>query len=177
MKVTRYLLFTVLILLSSTTRAESFEPHPYFGIGYTYADADVYGTSIDNGLLGAIFGYKFHPNFGVDLRAYGNVSDDEVYGTTVKIERSFSILAKGIIPANEYIYFYGLLGFADSKVKASDIYGSVSDSDEDLQYGVGMAISKGKSAPLEIQIEWMSLYDEDDVDITGFNINAVYNFF
>jgi len=172
---------TILLALSGNSWAsedtDTFSPHPYFGLAYTYVDADYAGYNASNSLLGAILGYRFHENFAVDFRAYGNISDDDVYGVSVEIERSFSVLAKGIMPINDYVYIYGLLGMADSKAKLSYNGVSGSDSDDDIQYGVGMAISKGEgSAPLETQVEWIKLYDEDGLEATGINLNIVYNF-
>jgi len=134
---------------------------------------DYRDLSADNGLLGAIFGYRFHPNFALDFRGYGNVSDDNDYGEYVEIKHSYSVLAKGIIPANDYVYFYGMFGLAKSRVSLA--YDS--NSEHDVQYGVGMAISKGGEEPFETQIEWMKLYDKDGLDATGINLNIVFNVF
>ncbi len=187
MKIKNSLLLITSIFLSSTAFAEydyghgEFEPHPYFGLGYTFADIELdlsgYGLgtpSADNGLLGAIFGYRFHKNFALDFRGYGNTSDDDIYGVNVEIDRMYSVLAKGILPVNDNVYFYGMVGAGDTKATASAGGISLSDSDEDFQYGVGMSVTNG--TPLETQIEWMKLYDDDGLEITGININIVYNF-
>ncbi|ELA7187673.1 TPA: porin family protein [Vibrio alginolyticus] len=150
-----------------------FEPFGYLGVGYQYADADINlgslgSYSLNNSLLGAMFGYRFHQNFGVEVRGYGSISDDELYGTSVEVERNFALLAKGLVPLGENVDLYGLLGYG--KITAS--VDGISDSDEDLQYGVGFAFNKG--TPLELQIEWMKLYDDKGLDLSGFNLNIVY---
>ncbi|EJE4162538.1 outer membrane beta-barrel protein [Vibrio parahaemolyticus] len=150
-----------------------FEPFGYLGIGYQYADADINlgslgSYSLNNSLLGAMFGYRFHQNFGVEVRGYGSVSDDELYGISLEVERNFALLAKGLVPLGENVDLYGLLGYGKITASAD----GASESDEDLQYGIGFAFNKG--TPLELQIEWMKLYDDNGLDLSGINLNIVY---
>ncbi|EGR0213697.1 outer membrane beta-barrel protein [Vibrio parahaemolyticus] len=150
-----------------------FEPFGYLGIGYQYADADINlgslgSYSLNNSLFGAMFGYRFHQNFGVEVRGYGSVSDDELYGISLEVERNFALLAKGLVPLGENVDLYGLLGYGKITASAD----GASESDEDLQYGIGFAFNKG--TPLELQIEWMKLYDDNGLDLSGINLNIVY---
>ncbi len=170
------LLITSFILANPAYAEKPYEPHSYFGFGYTFVDMEDLGYSASNGLLGAIFGYRFHKNIAIDFRGYANVSDDELYGVSIEVERSFSALAKGILPVNDYVYLYGMFGVATSKITARYNSNSASATDEDLQYGLGMSINKSNGEPLETQVEWLKLYDEDGFDATGINLNIVYNF-
>lgn len=115
-----------------------------------------------------MFGYRFHQNFGVEVRGYGSVSDDELYGISLEVERNFALLAKGLVPLGENVDLYGLLGYGKITASAD----GASESDEDLQYGIGFAFNKG--TPLELQIEWMKLYDDNGLDLSGINLNIVY---
>lgn len=172
------LLISLALSGGSALASDTFEPHPYFGVGYTYVDMEFMGYSADNSMIGAILGYQFHRNFALDFRGYANVSDDDIYGVSIEVERSFSALAKGIIPLNDYVYLYGMFGIAKSKISARYNSISASESDDDVQYGLGMAINKGEGdgERLETQIEWIKLYDKDGFDATGISLNIVYNF-
>ncbi|RAS53241.1 outer membrane protein with beta-barrel domain [Vibrio diazotrophicus] len=175
MKFLQCILVITALFFGSAQAEDRYSPHPYVGMTYSYVDAELYGYSVDNGLLGALVGFRFHQNFAVDFRAYANASDGDIFGAKVEVERSFSALAKGIIPVHEYFELYGLFGIATSKITAS--YGSLSgsESDEDIQYGIGIAINKGEA--LETQIEWMKLYDDNNLDASGINLNIVYHMF
>lgn len=180
----KYLTLLLTVFFSSAVTAsvdqhERFEEYPYIGIGYSALSGDIdltalnLGTlSFDNGMLGVIAGYRFHPNFAAEVRGYGNVSDDEILGANFEIESSFSVLGKALIPIGKYVELFGTLGFAKSSAEASANGVSVSVSDEDVQYGVGIAFNKGEQ--LELQVEWMRLFDDDGLEVDGFNINLVY---
>ena len=180
----KYLVFVLTTLFTVNVSAsnedyERFEEYPYIGIGYSALSGDIDlsalssgSYSFSNGMLGVIGGYRFHPNFAAEVRGYGNVSDDELLGVTVEIEHSFSVLAKALIPIGKYIDLYGSLGFATSSAGVSNNSTTVSVSDEDIQYGAGVAFNKGEQ--LELQLEWMRLFDGDGLEVNGFNINLVY---
>lgn len=158
---------------------EQFEEYPYIGVGYSAlsGDYDLNAIGLDtysfnNGLVGIIGGYRFHPNLAGEVRGYGNASEDEILGVVVEVENSFSVLGKALVPIGRYIDIYGILGFGTSKAEASYNGLSVSKSDEDIQYGVGFAVNKGEA--LELHVEWMRLYDSGGLEVDGFNINLVY---
>lgn len=172
------------VLFSGTAYAsdhdhDRFEEYPYIGIGYSALSGDIDLSTLNlgvysfsNGMLGVIGGYRFHPNFAVEARGYGNVSDDELLGVNIEIENSFSVLAKALIPIGKYVDLYGSLGFATNTAEASANGVSISTSDEDIQYGAGVAFNKGEQ--LELQIEWLKLFDDDGLEVDGFNINLIY---
>ncbi|WP_117233162.1 porin family protein [Vibrio maerlii] len=165
------------LLFTANSQANYSEQYSYFGLGFTAANADVdiapLGSfSFDSSLLGLVLGHRFHPNFAAEVRGYGSISDDELLGVTTEIDNSFSVIAKGIIPLGQYFDFYGSLGYGRSKLSLSANGVSISDTDDDFQYGIGLAVNKG--AELELQIEWMKLYDDNDLEIDGFNLNLIY---
>lgn len=135
-------------------------------------------ASIDNSLLGLIFGYQLHENFSIEARGYGNASDDELAGNTISVDNHFSVIARGIFPVHRNFRPYAMLGYGKSKL---DVNG-LSESD-DVIYGLGVAVSNGNRVQLEI--EWMKIYDESfgisentrvNLDSDTFNINLVYHF-
>lgn len=172
MKIITMTLASLLFLLCSSSYASnSFEEHGYIGLGYSYADADILGVaSVDNSLLGLVGGYRFHENFAVEARGYGNIADDTLSGFQIKIDHSFSVFGKAVIPVWQYLDIYGLLGYGQLKASISNL--GLSDTDSDVQYGIGAAINKGQL--LELQLEWVKWYDEDGLDVNGFNLNLVW---
>ncbi len=175
MKVLQCMILITLLFFSSARAGDRYSSHPYFGIGYTHIDAELYGYSVTNGFLGAILGYRLNKYLAIDLRAYGNIVDDTINDVDISAEYSFSALAKGVIPANDFIDFYLMVGMASSKLKIEGDFLSMTETDENLQYGAGVSINKGEA--VETQIEWIQLYDEDFLDAYGINLNIVYNFF
>lgn len=173
------LLFTPSVF-SADYKDEPFQEHPYLGIGYAYVDTDidvsgVGSGSFDNGMLGLIVGYQWHRNFGVEFRGYGNLDDYEVLGYSVEVKSVLSVLGRVTLPVSENFNIYGLLG--GGRVKgAIDGY---SESETEFQFGLGMAVNKGQ--PLELQVEWVRLFDDgfgiEGVNFEGhsFNLNLVYH--
>lgn len=143
---------------------------PYLGVGYSSVSSDynlgaLTQGSAHNSMVGLIVGYQFSPTLAIEARGYGSASDDEV-----EIDRQISILAKGMVPIGEYIKAYALLGYAD--LKFSTPFPAYKGSDSDIQYGAGLTIHKG--GPLELQVEWMNVYDAQGIEATSFNINLVH---
>ena len=151
----------------------AFDEHGYFGLGYSYTDANIDGIgSIDNSLVGLIAGYRFHPVFALEARGYGNVSDDELLGVNFEIDSNFSVFGKGIVPLGKYVDLYGLLGMGRVKGTASALGNSASESESEVQYGAGFSFNKGES--VELMLEWTKWYNDDGIDANGFNLNLVY---
>lgn len=165
----------ILLMVSSSVYAKgSFEDYGYIGLGYSYVDADIGGiTSVDNSLLGLVGGYRFHENFAVEARGYGNISNDSILGVDLQIDHSFSLFGKAVLPVWKYLDIYGLLGFGQIKASVTGQGYNTSDSDSDFQYGIGAAFNKGN--PLELQLEWVKWYDNDGLDVNGLNLNLVWN--
>lgn len=175
---TKYLttcVVAILLTVSSSACAKgSFKEYGYIGLGYSYVDADILGlTSVDNSLLGLVGGYRFHENFAVEARGYGNVSNDSISDVDIQIDHSFSLFGKAVLPVWEYLDIYGLLGFGQLKASVTGQGNNISDTDSDFQYGIGAAFNKGN--PLELQLEWVKWYDNDGLDVNGFNLNLVWH--
>lgn len=153
------------------------DEYPYIGVGYSSINSDfdlgALGTySVHNSMVGLVVGYQFTPSLAIEARGYGSASDDEILGVEVEVDRQISVLAKGMVPIGEYIKLYATLGYANLKLSASIPGYTVSESDSDIKYGTGLAIHKG--GPLELQVEWMNIYDAQGIEATSFNINLVH---
>ncbi|MBY6197331.1 porin family protein [Vibrio hangzhouensis] len=164
--------------ISLASERSDFEKFGYLGVGYSYVNAELEmseknSESFDNSMVGIIVGYQFHKNMGVELRGYGNVKDDKILELVdVKFNHQFGIYLKPTLPVAKYFTLYGLLGYADLKATASFEGGSDSDNDQDVQYGIGISVNK--ATPLELQVEWLQLYDDSGLEASGINLNLVY---
>lgn len=155
--------------------------HMYFGLNYSFVDVDVDihdggSTSFDSSLLGLTVGYQAHTNFSVEFRGYGNISDDEISNTTVEVSNNFSLMGRALLPLDENFKIYALLGYGKAKGKL----GGQSETENEVQYGVGMAVNEGH--PVDLEVEWVKLFD-DNFNLSGINfsgesinINLVYHF-
>lgn len=167
--------FSGMSLAEEAPHEAPFAPYGYVGLGLQLASTDVNaGTagnySFDNSLAGLILGYRPHQNFGFEFRGYGSVTDDEIQGVAVETNQNIALLTRGVAPLGNYVELYGLLGFGNIEASA----GGVSYNDQGLQYGVGVAFSNGGAKHWELQVEWMKLYDDSGLEVSGVNLNAVY---
>ncbi|UXI00109.1 porin family protein [Photobacterium sp. TY1-4] len=155
--------------------------HMYLGLSYSFVDVKVNindgdSTSFDSSLLGLTIGYQAHTNFSVEFRGYGNISDDEISNTTVEVSNNFSLMGRALLPLDENFKIYALLGYGKAKGKL----GGQSETENEVQYGVGMAVNEGH--PVDLEVEWVKLFDDNfnlsGVNFSGesININLVYHF-
>ncbi|MFD2167921.1 outer membrane protein [Thalassotalea euphylliae] len=118
--------------------------------------------------LGAIYGSAaYHHNvdgtkFSVvpEFRLGTGISDDEVYGVDVELERFISLSVKGQYDVNEQFFVFAMPSYANAKLKAS--YGGFSESDDDWEfgYGVGAGFNVSDTSTMEFSFEQ---YDDADV--------------
>lgn len=111
-----------------------------------YAGADVGSTKFDGisdrqSSFGAFVGYQFHPNFAIEA-GYRRLGDFDVNvgGTNVGLTVDQTALSFiGSVPLQSGFNVYGRLGYNRLEAKGSVAgYGSASDSDSGVLYGVGV---------------------------------------
>ncbi|HDF7640396.1 outer membrane beta-barrel protein [Vibrio parahaemolyticus] len=181
-----------LCLSHTVFAAETNTATPYIGIGLSSSDIDLtatvdgtdYKTSVSNNtLLGIIIGYKFTSYAAIEFRGYGNVSEGDFLGYDVSVDHYFAVFGKAIIPVNDHIEVYGLVGAGKQQVSAFGI----SERDNDIAYGIGVKVTK--HSPVDLQIEWVNTYDESfsgSSDVLGqysvkieqscINLNLIFDF-
>ena len=71
-------------------------------------------------------------------------------------------------------YPYVVLGYTQVKVTASVPGYSISQSDSDLSFGLGTDIDLNES--LTLNFEYMSYFDTDGVEISGFSLGVTSRF-
>ncbi|MDX1693386.1 MAG: porin family protein [Ketobacteraceae bacterium] len=142
----------------------------YGGVNYMAAELEVGSTDFDLGALYGRFGSQFNENLSGELRVGVGVSDDEVLGFNVEIDKYFGGYVRGSVPLNDGIMPYIIVGITDVDIDTD----AGSDSDEDLSYGIGLDFKIDNQ--LMLNLEYMNMYDDDDVEITGLSIGAAATF-
>jgi OmpA-OmpF porin, OOP family len=173
-------------LMAATTAAQAdTQPGFYAGAGFgtTKIGDDAFdGTGIDDSDTGfKIFGgYDFNQNFGIEASYFdfGEASAEDG-GDSLRIGVSgLSAAAVGRIPVSEMFALYGKLGFAsydvDVDLRITGL-GSVSgsESESDLLYGIGGALSFGGTFEARLEYEALNV---DEGDVNMISISGLFRF-
>ena len=154
------------------------------GIGTSKIGADeLDNTGFDDSDMGfkAFGGYDFNQNFGIEV-SYVDFGEGsaEAGGSRASVGVSaLTASAVGRIPVSEMFALYGKLGFAsyDVDLDFSNVpgfgSGHLSDSDSDLFYGVGGALSFGGNFEARLEYEAINV---DDFDINMISVSGLFRF-
>ncbi|WP_372777855.1 porin family protein [Litorivivens sp.] len=166
----KVLCFAAAGLIAAGASAQQSQPQLYGSASYGLLETEVGSTDFDTPTLNLAFGGKFNPNFALEGRLGFGVGDDSKNGVEVEIEDYIGIYAKPILPVSDVISVYGLLGLAETTVDTN--FGD--DDDDDISYGIG--ISARLNNGIDLFGEYISLYDDDNVEIGGINLGASMRF-
>ena len=148
---------------------------------------DGFGVDVDDSDTGfKIFGgYSFNDNFAVELSYFdlGEVSgriNDPFFGN-ISFDVGVSGLnasAVGRLPISDTFSLFGKLGFAsydvDGHATISGVgSGSDSQSETDMTYGLGAALSFGGQWEVRVEYEAINI---DDGDANMLSVGAMYRF-
>jgi len=152
------------------------------GLGTTKIGDDAFdGSGIDESDTGfKIFGgYVFNENWGVEVSYFDfGEASASAGGDSVSIGVSgLSASGVGRLPINDMFAVYGKLGFASCDVDAKFNIagfgrGSASDSDSDLIYGVGGALSFGGNFEARLEYEALNV----DGDASMISVSGLFRF-
>ncbi|MBD3648422.1 MAG: porin family protein [Pseudomonadales bacterium] len=147
----------------------------YYGGSFAFVDYSEEGIGDDASLniLYGRLGTRFNENFSGEIRAGIGIGDDSVnvLGTDVDLELDtlFGAYVRGGIQASETLYPYVILGYTRGEATASvSGFGSVSDSESDVSFGLGVDFDVSKT--LTINFEYMNYLDKGGAEIDGFSI-------
>ena len=146
----------------------------YIGGSYAFLDTEVFGEDLDLGALVFNGGYSFNEYIAVEGRIGTGVVDDDFFGIDVELNYLAGVYAKVGIPTGTIVYPYVVLGLTQVELEISGFGQSETDDDNDISYGIGANFEVSNN--VGIYVEYMSWYDEDDIEITGFNLGANYKF-
>ena len=151
----------------------------YVGLGVSRINVELSvdnlgSVDISNNMLGILLGYQFNDYFSVEARGYSNLSDEDVGGVNVEVDHQFNALIRGGYLIAQYFKPYVLFGYGTSKLSVSGL----SESDEDIVYGLGLSVNDGR--PLHLEVEWQKSYDNKfdgyGLEADSFQANLVYYF-
>lgn len=142
----------------------------YGGLSYGFLETEFGSTDFDTPTLNFALGIETTPNLAVEGRLGLGVDDDSNSGFNVEIDDYFALYIKPILPLSNTVSLYGLLGFAETTIETN--FGD--EDDNDFSYGFG--ISAKTSQQLDLFAEYVNLYDDRNVEISGFNLGANLRF-
>jgi len=167
-------------MFASASALADVQPGFYAGAGVGKASIEIDDVfDADDTAFKVFGGYSFNPNFAVELAYIDGGAPDERFGAgsiEVAVD-GINASAVGRLPINEKFSVFGKLGFAsydvEVKVRAGNLSGSGSDSDEDLSYGIGGAFSL--SSAVELRGEYEAI-DVTDGSFSLLSVTGVYKF-
>jgi opacity protein-like surface antigen len=175
------------LMLGTAAQAQAQQKSPFYGeAGYTFLKFDDgLGGNSRPGAIRLLGGYDIHPYFAVEgLAAWGVSKDDTTVvagGVPVRVEYDLSHIY-GIYFTPKYKYqnweFFGRLGWADTKIKATASSGAFSSSgsgsDSDFSYGLG--VNYQFNPKWYSGIDYMMYNDKDGARVRGINLAVGYRF-
>jgi opacity protein-like surface antigen len=84
------------------------------------------------------------------------------------------VYLRGGFPVNETLYPYAVLGYTRGKIKASYGGDSISSSESDTSFGLGVDIKLNEKAA--INLEYLNYIDKDGAVLDGFSIGISSTF-
>ena len=187
---TALLAITLLSPLAAAGADGGWPPHFGFALGFVGSDrdCDYHGYNCDgNDTAFKVYGGKrLHENIAVEVSLYdlGRIADENGPVTTTAESTGINLSLHGIIPLEEFGYFYGKVGVMAWETDYRRIEGatatSSSDSGNDLTYGIGYAFAFNEK--YELRFEFERLNDLDDrftpggSSITSFAIGGTFLF-
>jgi OOP family OmpA-OmpF porin len=150
------------------------------GIGKSEIEVDDAGGFDGDDTSFKVFGgYALNRNVALELAYFDGGTAEETFGPG-KIEAEVSGInasVLGSLPLGEVFTLFGRIGFASYDVDVSarignNTVGSVSDSDEDLSYGVGGAFTIDR---FELRAEYESI-DASGGSFNNISVNGLYRF-
>lgn len=104
--------------------------------------------------------------FGGEFRAALGMSDDEINGTEVEIDRYFGAYLRGQFPDTLPVRPYGLLGV--SRVETT--VGNSGEDHNDLSLGIGADMDVANN--VFVSLEFMRLVDRSDAEVSNLTLGV-----
>jgi opacity protein-like surface antigen len=138
MKLTAFAAAAAALLFINAAQAQQAgnAPRGYAEIGYSSIRIRDAGISVKPTAVRGIAGYNFHPNFAVEGMAAFGASSDSTFGVDIKVRDMFGVFVKPKVNIDNFELF-ARLGWARTRLKASFMGVSATDSDSDFAWGVG----------------------------------------
>ena len=172
-----------LALMAATAAQADTQPGFYAGAGIgstKVGDDDLSGVDDSDTGFKIFGGYTFTENWGVEVSYFdfGEASVSAGNSSASVGITGLSASAVGRLPVNDMFAVYGKLGFAsyDVDLDFNNVpgfgSGHLSDSDSDLIYGVGGALSFGGNFEARLEYEALNI----DGDASMISISGLFRF-
>jgi OOP family OmpA-OmpF porin len=169
-------------LMAATAAQADTQPGFYAGagIGSTKVGDDISGVDDSDTGFKVFGGYNFTENWGVEVSYFdlGEASVEAGNSSASVGVTGLSASAVGRLPVNEMFAVYGKLGFAsyDVDLDFNNVpgfgSGHLSDSDSDMIYGVGGALSFGGNFEARLEYEALNV----DGDASMISVSGLFRF-
>lgn len=165
--------------IAACAAAQAQTESPFYAeLGYTGITYEEPAAKAHPGMLRAIFGWEASPYVAIEAMGAFSVNDDTVRvgGTNVdlKVEHAWGLYVKPKMKLGDDVEVFGRLGFAENRIKASAGNISISDTGNDVSYGLGLKYAFSKT--VYGAVDYMRYYDKDSVKIDGFTLGLGYKF-
>lgn len=156
-------------------KAYSQEPQPYFAsIGYSQLQYKETNTDRDANLDAVVLrlGQNFSRYFSGEVRAgFGTNGDalDDQSSQSLELDRYYGIYTKVGYPIGNVVFPYLTLGYTDTSLDFLQGETKTRDGRNGVSYGIGTDFKI--SERLEINLEYMSYIDKNNLEIRGAQIS------
>jgi Outer membrane protein beta-barrel domain len=123
-------------------------------------------------MAGVVLGYEFHPNFALEGMAATNLDADtislngaDVAGTSLKVKRAYGFFLKPKAMVTPELEVFGRLGWIESKTSGQVNGYNLTDTDDDLAYGLGINYHFNKTT--YGSLGYTSFYDKQGARTRG----------
>lgn len=162
------------LLLAGAAQAQAPKSDMYGELGYSFITIDAGSVDLEPGLLRGIVGWNVHPYLAVEGLLGAGVKDDNTAGVKTKISNAYGVYLKPKYDFGNGFEVFGRIGYLHTKVKSSFAGGSVSGSDDDVSYGVGVSYTFNKQ--WYGALDYTNYYDKEGVKASGVTLGVGYRF-
>lgn len=147
----------------------------YAGANYSFINLDAEGIGdADVGTLSGKVGVMATPFLGFEARAGFGVDEDRIGIADYSLDNFYGGYATFNLVNESPVTPYGVLGFTRVEVEADSAFGTVTEDDTDVSYGIGLRVEVAPS--VSGNLEYMRYYEDDDVTVDGLGLGVQFNF-
>ncbi|WP_417566640.1 porin family protein [Marinobacter sp.] len=146
----------------------------YTGLNYTFMNLESGNADADVGTLSAKVGVMATPFLGIEARGGFGVDDDRIGGVDYSLDNFFGGYATFNLVNESPITPYAVLGFTRVEIQADSPFGTVTEDESDVSYGIGMNMEFAPN--LSGNLEYMRYYEDSDAEIDGLGVGIQFNF-
>lgn len=123
-------------------------------------------------MLGVVLGYEVHPNLAIEGMAGTNIDEDlislngvEVPGTSLKVKHAYGLFLKPKAMLTPELELFARLGWVENKTTGQVNGFSLTDTDHDFAYGLGLSYLFSKTT--YASLSYNSFYDKQNTRTRG----------